>query len=124
MKNKTVIILLSVLAVILYTVGVINFCTGDVLSGISNVLMASSDVLMAYSLVMLGKVGQLTIITANALKDVVEMLSKVVPAKITFKDGKETIAFDLYEDDDDDDDADEDDGEADNTDDNESGKKD
>lgn len=41
MKNKTVIILLSVLAVMLYTVGVINFCTGDVLSVISNVLMAS-----------------------------------------------------------------------------------
>lgn len=79
---------------------------------------------MAYSLVMLGKVAQLTSTTANALYEVVEMLSKGVPAKITVMDGKETIAFDLDEDDDDDDDADEDDGEADNTDDNESGKKD
>ena len=40
MKNKTVIILLSVLAVALYTVAVINFCLGDVLSGIADVLMA------------------------------------------------------------------------------------
>lgn len=117
MKNKTVIILLSVFAVMLYTVVVINFCMGDVLSGISNVLMASS-------LVLLGKVGQFTASTANALAEVVEMLSKGVPAKITVMDGKETFAFDLDEDDDDDDDADEDDGEADNTDDNESGKKD
>ena len=30
MKNKTVIILLSVLAVAMYTVAVINFCLGNV----------------------------------------------------------------------------------------------
>ena len=40
MKNNTVIILLSVLAVALYTVAVINLCLGDVLSGIVDVLMA------------------------------------------------------------------------------------
>lgn len=124
MKNKTLILILSVLAVALYTVAVINFSTGDVLSGISNVLMASSDALMVYSLVMLGRVAELTITTANALAEVVEMLSNGVPAKITVKDGKSTLALDPDDDDDDDDDADEDDGEADNTDDNESGKKD
>ena len=36
MKNKTVIILLSVLAVALYTVAVINFCMGNVLGGIGD----------------------------------------------------------------------------------------
>lgn len=120
MKNKTFIILLSVLAVALYTVAVINFSTGDVVSGISNVLMASSDALMAYSLVILGKVGKLTLTTANALAEVVGMLSKGVPATITVNDGKETITLDLDEDDD----EDADDGDADNADDNESGKKD
>lgn len=117
MKNKTVIILLSVLAVMLYTVGVINFCMGDVISGISNMLMASSDALMAYSLVMLCKVGQVTITTANALAEVVEMLSNGVAAKITVKDGKSTLALDP------DDDIDDDDDDTDNADDNESGKK-
>lgn len=125
MKNKTLILILSVLAVALYTVAVINFSTGDVLSGIGHVLMASSDALMAYSLVMLGRVAELTTTTANALAEVVEMLSNGVPAKITVNDGKETIAIDLDDDiDDDDDDTDNaDDGDAENTDDNESGKK-
>lgn len=81
---------------------------------------------MAYSLVMLGKVGQLTLTTANALAEVVGMLSKGVPATITVNDGNSTIAFDLDDDADldDDDDEEADDGDADNADDNESGKKD
>ena len=33
MKNKTVILILSVLAVAIYTVAVINFCLGNVLGG-------------------------------------------------------------------------------------------
>ena len=55
MKNKTVIILLSVLAVAMYTVAVINFCTGDVLGGIGDVLIACSDALMAYALYRVGQ---------------------------------------------------------------------
>jgi hypothetical protein len=43
MKNKTVILILSVLAVAMYTTAVINFCLGDVLGGIADVLMASTD---------------------------------------------------------------------------------
>ena len=35
MKNRTVILILSVLAVAMYTVAVINFCMGDVLGGIA-----------------------------------------------------------------------------------------
>lgn len=50
MKNKTVILILSVLAVAMYTTAVINFCLGNVLSGIGDVLMASFGALMAYSL--------------------------------------------------------------------------
>ena len=34
MKNKTVILILSILAVLIYTTAVINFCLGDVLDGI------------------------------------------------------------------------------------------
>ena len=33
MKNKTVILILSVLAVAIYTTAVINFCLGNVLGG-------------------------------------------------------------------------------------------
>ena len=33
MKNKTVILILSVLAVLIYTTAVINFCLGNVLGG-------------------------------------------------------------------------------------------
>ena len=91
MKNKTVIILLSVLAVAMYTVAVINFCTGNVLSGIGDVLMASTDALMAYSLVMMGRVAHLSSITAKALGEFMEMLSKGVPATLTIKDGKGTL---------------------------------
>ena len=36
MKNKTVILILSVLAVALYTTAVINFCLGNVLGGIAD----------------------------------------------------------------------------------------
>ena len=34
MKNKTVILILSILAVAMYTTAVINFCMGDVLGGL------------------------------------------------------------------------------------------
>ena len=57
MKNKTVIILLSVLAVAMYTTAVINFCLGDVLGG---VLMASFVALMAYALYRVGQLGRRT----------------------------------------------------------------
>ena len=91
MKNKTVIILLSVLAVAMYTVAVINFCTGDVFRGISNVFVACVSVLMAYSLVMMGRVGHLSSITAKALGEFMEMLIKGVPAMLTIKGNKGTL---------------------------------
>ena len=59
MKNKTVIILLSVLAVALYTAAVINFCLGNVLGGIADVLMASTDALMAYAVYRVGQMGRM-----------------------------------------------------------------
>lgn len=98
MKNKTVIILLSVLAVALYTTAVINFCTGNVLGGIADVLMASSDALMAFSLVMVGRVGHLTSITAKALGEFMEMLSKGVPATLTLNGNKGTLELNPDED--------------------------
>ena len=60
MKNKTVILILSVLAVAMYTVAVINFCLGDVLGGIGDVLMASTDALMAYALYHVGQLGRMS----------------------------------------------------------------
>ena len=93
MKNKTVIILLSVLAVALYTTAVINFCMGDVLGGIGDVLMACFAVLMVFSLVMMGRVGHLSSITAKALGEFMELLTKGVPATLTVKDGKGTITL-------------------------------
>ena len=93
MKNKTVIILLSVLAVAMYTVAVINFCLGDVLSGIGDVLMASSDALMAYSLYRVGQLGRLADMTGKAVIGLLELLNKGVPATLTLKDGKGTITL-------------------------------
>ena len=100
MKNKTVIILLSVLAVALYTTAVINFCLGNVLGGIADVLMASFGALMAYELYHVGQLGHLSSITAKALGEFMEMLSKGVPATLTVKDGKGTITLGHGEDED------------------------
>ena len=100
MKNKTVIILLSVLAVALYTVAVINFFLGNVLSGIGDVLMASSDALMAYALYRVGQLGRLADTTRKAVIGLLEQLTKGVPATLTIKDGKGTITIGHDEDED------------------------
>ena len=97
MKNRTVIILLSVFAVAMYTAAVINFCLGDVLDGICGVLIASSDALMAYAAY---RVGQVSSITAKHLAKLLEMLSKGVPATLTVKNGKGTITLGHDEDED------------------------
>jgi len=93
MKNKTVILILSVLAVALYTVAVINFCLGDVLGGIGDVLMASFDALMAYVLYHVGQLGRLADMTGKAVIGLLEQLTKGVPATLTVKDGKGTITL-------------------------------
>lgn len=100
MKNKTVIILLSVLAVAMYTVAVINFCTGDVLDGISGVLMASIDALMAYALYRVGQLGRMAAKTCKALIGMLEQFTMGVPATLTIKDGKGTITLGHDEDED------------------------
>ena len=100
MKNKTVIILLSVLAVAMYTVAVINFCLGDVLGGIGDVLMASSDALMAYALYRVGQLGRMADMTGKAVIGLLEQLTKGVPATLTVKDGKGTITLGHDEDED------------------------
>ena len=102
MKNKTVIILLSVLAVAMYTVAVINFCLGNVLGGIGYVLMASSDALMAYALYRVGQLGRLAARTGKAVIGLLEQLTKGVPATLTVKDGKGTITLGHDEDEDED----------------------
>ena len=106
MKNKTVILILSVLAVAMYTTAVINFCLGDVLSGIGDVLMASFGALMAYTLHRVGQLGRMADMTRKAVIGLLEMLNKGVPATLTLKDGKGTITLGH------DDDGDPDPGEA------------
>ena len=93
MKNKTVIILLSVLAVAMWTAAVINFCLGNVLSGIGDVLMASSDALMAYTLYHVGQLGRMADTTRKAVIGLLELLAKGVPATLTIKDGMGTITL-------------------------------
>ena len=93
MKNKTVIILLSVLAVAMWTAAVINFCLGNVLIGIGDVLIASSDALMAYALYRVGQLGRLADLTGKAVIGLLERLTKGVPATLTVKDGKGTITL-------------------------------
>jgi hypothetical protein len=101
MKNKTIIIILSVLAVLMYTVAVINFCLGDVLNGIADVLIATSDTLIAYSLYRFGAVGRLASTTAKYLAELLMKLDKGVPATLTVKNGKGTLTLGLDEDEDD-----------------------
>ena len=93
MKNKTVILILSVLAVAMYTTAVINFCLGNVLGGIADVLIASSDVLMAYALYRVGQLGRMADMTGKAVIALLEQLTKGVPATLTLKDGKGTITL-------------------------------
>ena len=100
MKNNTVIFLLSVLAVALYTVAVINLCLGDVLSGIVDVLMAIFCSLMVYTLYRLGQLGRMADNTRKALIGIVEQLIKGVPATLTVKDGKGTLILGDKEEDD------------------------
>ena len=99
MKNKTIIILLSVLAVAMYTTAVINFCLGNVLSGIADVLMASSDALIAYTLYHVGQLGRLAHMTGRILVDLLTRLAEGVPATLTVKDGKGTLTLGHDEDD-------------------------
>ena len=106
MKNKTVILILSVLVVAMYTVAVINFCLGDVLDGIGDVLMASFGALMAYALYHVGQLGRMADATRKAVIALLEQLTKGVPATLTLKDGKGTITLGH------DDDGDPDPGEA------------
>ena len=106
MKNKTVIILLSVLTVLLYTVAVINFCLGNVLSGIAELLMASSDALIAYTLYRVGQLGRMADAMHKALVGLLEQFTKGIPAKLDIKGNKGTITFGT------DDDGDTDPGEA------------
>ena len=100
MKNKTVIILLSVLAVMMYTVAVINFCLGNVLSGIADMLMATSDALIAYTFYRFGAVGRLASTTAKYLAELLMKLDKGVSATLDLKDGKGTLTLGLDEDED------------------------
>ena len=93
MKNKTVILILSVLAVAMYTTAVINFCTGNVLGGIGDVLMASFGALMAYTLYRVGQLGRMADATGKAVIALLEQLTKGVPATLTLKDGKGTITL-------------------------------
>ena len=93
MKNKTVILILSVLAVAMYTTAVINFCLGNVLDGIGDVLMASSDALMAYTLHRVGQLGRMADATRKAVIALLEQLTNGVPATLTLKDGKGTITL-------------------------------
>ena len=99
MKNKTIIILLSVLAVLMYTVAVINFCLGEVLNGIACVLMATSDALIAYSFYHVGQLGRLAKTTGKILVDMLTQFAKGVPATLTVKDGKGTLTLGHDEDD-------------------------
>ena len=93
MKNKTVILILSVLAVAMYTAAVINFCLGNVLGGIGDVLMASFGALMAYTLYRVGQLGRMADRTRKAVIALLEQLTKGVPATLTLKDGKGTITL-------------------------------
>ena len=93
MKNKTVILILSVLAVAMYTVAVINFCLGNVLGGIGDVLMASFGVLTAYTHYRVGLLGRMSDRTRKAVIGLLEQLTKGVPATLTLKDGKGTITL-------------------------------
>lgn len=93
MKNKTVILILSVLAVAIYTTAVINFCLSDVLGGIADVLMASFGALMAYTLYRVGQLGRLADKTRKAVIAMLEQLTKGVPATLTIRDGKGTITL-------------------------------
>lgn len=102
MKNKTVIILLSVLAVMMYTVAVINFCLGNVLSGIADMLMATSDALIAYSFYHVGQLGHLAKTTGKILVDMLTQFAKGVPATLTVKNGKGTLTLGHDEDEDED----------------------
>ena len=93
MKNKTMILIFSILAVAMYTVAVINFCTGDVHDGIIGVLMASSYALMAYALYRVGQLGRMADATRKTFIALLEQLTKGVPATLTVKDGKGTITL-------------------------------
>ena len=88
MKNKTVIILLSVLAVALYTVAVINFCfatPGSIFDGIGQTLTACGFLLMAYTCHMAGLTGRLAIATGKILFELLEKLQDGIKGTLSIK---------------------------------------
>lgn len=85
MKNKTVILILSILAVAMYTTAVINFCLGDVLGGIAGVLIACSDIIIVWTLKRQELYAKALVVIGNSHCDLLKALLKGVPARLTIK---------------------------------------
>lgn len=82
MTNKTLIILLVVLAVSMWTAAVINFCLGDVLDGISGVLMAASDLLMARAVWIVRRVGRVSFLSGAAIVNLRKALKEGIEVDV------------------------------------------
>ncbi|MBQ9147005.1 MAG: hypothetical protein IJX68_04735 [Rikenellaceae bacterium] len=104
MKSKILITVLVILSVVEYTLAVINFTQWAVLPGIQAVALAVTMMILAFIIYRQQLDHGFNLLTAKTLADLLKTMQKGIPATLTLKDGKATVAI---HDDDPDDEGDE-----------------
>ena len=93
MKSKILISVLVILSVVEYTLAVINFTQWAVLPGIQAVALAVTMMILAFIIFRQQLDHALNDITAKTIADLLKALQKGIPATLTVKDGKATVAI-------------------------------
>ena len=93
MKSKILITVLVILSVVEYTLAVINFTQWAVLPGIQAVALAVTMMILAFIIYRQQLDHALHVLTAATLADLIETMKKGIPATLTLKDGKTTVAI-------------------------------
>ena len=93
MKSKILITVLVILSVVENTLAVINFTQWAVLPGIQAVALAVTMMILAFVIYRQQLDHALHVLTAKGFVAFVEAIQKGIPATLTLKDGKATVAL-------------------------------
>ena len=93
MKSKILITVLVILSVVEYTLAVINFTQWAVADGITAVAIAVTMMILAFIIYRQQLDHGFLLLTAKTLADLIETMQKGIPATLTLKDGKATVAI-------------------------------
>ena len=93
MKSKILITVLVILSVVEYTLAVSNFTQWAVLPGIKAVALAVTMMILAFIIYRQQLDHGFLLLTAKTLADLLKTMQKGIPATLTLKDGKATVAI-------------------------------